>query len=199
MLTPECASWLSHLKNRLPAWGPRAPHSPLGTWMGCESGARQNLTWQLKVRHWEGRPSQAVPCQPSGQLRGVNGRSPSTMGPRATVTARLRGRPDPSPLKDPRHSRGPGSWKGCTYPPPGKSDHRQGRGLGGWAVSLAGGRRGPRGGSARTPPSLRPSRSLTTQTRRLGAAARAGPPVQAHSQGRRIPVSLQEAWDTVKH
>lgn len=131
MLTPECASWLSHLKNRLPAWGPRAPHSPLGTWMGCESGARQNLTWQLKVRHWEGRPSQAVPCQPSGQLRGVNGRSPSTMGPRATVTARLRGRPDPSPLKDPRHSRGPGSWKGCTYPPPGKSDHRQGSGLGG--------------------------------------------------------------------
>lgn len=200
MLNPKCASWLLHFKIRLPVWGPRVPRSPLGTLMGCESGARQNLTWQLKLRHWEGRPSQAAPCQPSGQLRGVNSRSPSTMGPRATVTARLRGRLD-SHSKIPATHVGLEAGRGVPSTTR-ESDHGQGRGQGGSGRSHGlGGRRGPRGGSVRNPPSLRPSLSLTTQTRRLGAGARAGPPVHAHSQerGTRAPVSLQEAWDTVKH
>lgn len=130
MLNPKCTSWLLHFKIHLPVWGPRAPRSPLGTLMGCESGARQNLTWQLKLKTLGG-PSQRS-CALPAQRPASRGERQVTQhhGPEGNSHSKTPWAPGPlSNSKIPATHVGLEAGRGVPSTRRG-SDHGQGRGQG---------------------------------------------------------------------
>lgn len=50
--------------------GAKGAPAALETLMGCKSGAGRNLTWQPRLRHWQGRSQRLHPASPWASFAG---------------------------------------------------------------------------------------------------------------------------------